>query len=333
MRTLDIFSEYRREDVHAIFSPDTKFTPQAGTWGLHGVVRVPDRPRDWVFFVSLGQTQGDHAFDEGITESGVLTWQSQPKQGFEDQAIKEWVSHDELINSIHLFFRTEVRSPTYTYLGRLKYLNHDADREHPVYFNWQLLDWRTQDLPESIKGCLVIEGDEVASSTSIARYGLTEVTAPMPRKRVQGEPTRLFRARKSPDYSSKEAADRHLGLCAEKAVFAFEKKRLELLGRPDLAEKVIHVSVIEGDGAGYDIRSYNADGSPVFLEVKATKQGIGASFFISSNELAFARSQSNYRLVRVINFDTDTGGGEFFYLSGSELDGLNLEPIQYRVRI
>lgn len=27
----------------------------------------------------------------------------------------------------------------YTYLGRLSYLSHDAERERPVHFEWQLI--------------------------------------------------------------------------------------------------------------------------------------------------------------------------------------------------
>ena len=71
MIKLILYEEYSREEVHNIFSPDTSFTPQAGTWGLQGVVPIPDRLGDWVFFVTFGQTQGEHTFDEGITEDGV----------------------------------------------------------------------------------------------------------------------------------------------------------------------------------------------------------------------------------------------------------------------
>ena len=58
MKSLELWSEYTREEIHSIFSPDTTFTPQAGTWGLHGMIRVPDRQGDWVFLVSLGNQQG-----------------------------------------------------------------------------------------------------------------------------------------------------------------------------------------------------------------------------------------------------------------------------------
>jgi hypothetical protein len=73
MPILTKYHDYTRESVHSIFSPQTVFTPQAGTWGLHGIVPIPGRPRDYVFFVTYGQTQGEHVFDEGITDDGVLT--------------------------------------------------------------------------------------------------------------------------------------------------------------------------------------------------------------------------------------------------------------------
>ncbi len=55
MTKLKLYGEYSRQDVHAIFSPDTEFVPQAGTWGLQGIVRVPERQGDWVFFITFGQ--------------------------------------------------------------------------------------------------------------------------------------------------------------------------------------------------------------------------------------------------------------------------------------
>ncbi len=57
MKKLTLSNSYTREDIHSIFSPDTVFTPQAGTWGLHGVVQVPERKNDFVFFVTYGQNK------------------------------------------------------------------------------------------------------------------------------------------------------------------------------------------------------------------------------------------------------------------------------------
>src|SRR5262249_2756866 len=137
---LERFQDYTREEVHGIFDPRSTFTPQAGTWGLQGIVSIPDRHGDFVFFVTFGQKQAHHVFDEGVTTEGVLTWQSQPSQTLGDRQIKQLIHHDPDRNSIYLFLRTSPKKP-YTYLGSLKYLRHDIDRERPVYFHWQILDW------------------------------------------------------------------------------------------------------------------------------------------------------------------------------------------------
>ena len=103
MLTLKLSSKYSRREVHSIFSPETKFTPQAGSWGLHGIIPVPDRPRDFVFFVTFGKQEGDFEFDESVSGDGVLTWQSQPKQKLTTPNIQSFITHDELLNNIYLF--------------------------------------------------------------------------------------------------------------------------------------------------------------------------------------------------------------------------------------
>src|SRR5215469_1101218 len=103
--SLVLYQEYSRQDVHDLFDPSSTFTPQAGTWGLQGIVEIPERPRDYVFFVTFGKKQAAHEFDEGITPDGVLRWQSQPKQRLRDHTIQSLIAHDEDVNSIYLFLR------------------------------------------------------------------------------------------------------------------------------------------------------------------------------------------------------------------------------------
>lgn len=71
-------------------------------------------------------------------------------------------------------------------------------------------------------------------------------------------------------------------------VISFEKKRLSLLGRDDLEEKVRWVSR-ESDGYGYDIESFEIDFNgkdyPIKIEVKTTTSKIDTDFFVSKNEL------------------------------------------------
>ena len=45
-----------------------------------------------------------------------------------------------------------------------------------------------------------------------------------------------------------------------------EKATLRAAGRNDLAEMVTHVAKVEGDGAGYDIKSYTLNGKQTFIE-------------------------------------------------------------------
>src|SRR5262249_24431469 len=88
----------------------------------------------------FGQKQAGHTFDESITEDGVRTWQSQPSQRLTHPTILNLIEHDDRINAIHLFLRPR-RSGPYVYCGQLGYLTHDTEREQPVHFQWQLLDW------------------------------------------------------------------------------------------------------------------------------------------------------------------------------------------------
>jgi hypothetical protein len=154
MRELTLYEDYTREAVHDIFDPDSVFTPQAGKWGLPGIVQIPDRLGDYVFLVTFGQKQATHEFDEGITSDGVLRWQSQPKQQLSDRIIQNLIAHDEEVNAIYLFLRTAEKrkraTVPYTYLGRLKYLTHDQERERPVYFTWQILEWS---IPDNVREC------------------------------------------------------------------------------------------------------------------------------------------------------------------------------------
>jgi hypothetical protein len=245
MPELVLYDDYSREDVHAIFSPDTVFTPQAGTWGLQGVVPIPDRPGDYVFFVTFGQSQGEHLFDEGITVDGVLSWQSQPQQDLNERRIQQWIHHNEFENNIYLFLRTS-GGQKYTYLGRLEYLSHDLEREKPVYFQWQILDWsmplgkqRAVELRPQPKTIAPPQNLSVEKPPSVSGQ-LSEVPAPAKTSHF-GQRTFQFRGKRTADYSVKDEKDRKLGEAGETAVLEKERKRLLALGRPDLAQKVIHV--------------------------------------------------------------------------------------------
>ena len=89
----------------------------------------------------------------------------------------------------------------------------------------------------------------------------------------------------------------------EKRVFEMECARLLAAERADLARKVRWVSKEDGDGAGYDIRSFDAGGAERLIEVKTTNGGAKTPFFLTRNEKALADERPEaFRLYRVFEF-------------------------------
>jgi Protein NO VEIN, C-terminal/Domain of unknown function (DUF3427) len=329
------YTDYSRSEVHEIFAPDTDFTPQAGTWGLQGIVQIPGRDGDFVFFVTFGQRQANHIFDEGVTTDGVLTWQSQPKQKLSDRQIQQFINHNEDVNSIYLFLRTSPQKK-YTYLGKLKYLAHDKEREQPVYFQWQILDWN---IPESVLKDISLTLEVVSPtpppSTSPNGPGLVKTAPPEIAPTAIGTPleTKLFRARKV-DYTRQSARDKRVGRAGELLVLDYERQALRNAGIPELAEKVRHVADVEGDGAGYDIESYDPDGTRKYIEVKTTTGNQSGEFYVTANELQFSRQHSDkFYLYRVYHYDEVNNRAKFFTVKGSLENNFALFPVQFRVKL
>ncbi|MBK7638619.1 MAG: DUF3883 domain-containing protein [Bacteroidetes bacterium] len=72
----------------------------------------------------------------------------------------------------------------------------------------------------------------------------------------------------------------------------------------DLAEKVRHISIEIGDGAGYDILSYEFNGDAKFIEVKTTQSNT-KQFIITLNEKS--KCLGNQLLfISPYNFNMDT---------------------------
>ena len=328
MRSLKLRDAYSREDIHGIFSPDTTFTPQAGTWGLQGIIKVPNRENDFIFIVTYGQSQGDHDFDEGITKDGVLSWQSQPSQDFQNKVIQQLISHDDLTSNIYLFLR-ENKKDDYKYYGKLAYLDHDKDREMPVYFQWQLLDWDESQVTNEVMSVQLDTSSNMAKETTAK--SLRESTE-LPAKKRQGTTREMFRARKSPDYAAKDARNRQLGLEGELLVIAYEQDRLQKLGHEQLAQQVVHTSVIQGDGAGYDVKSFNEDGSVRYIEVKSTRGSVGTDFYMSPNEIKFSEKHANnFYLYRVYDMGNDSGEASFYIVEGDVRQRLDATPVNYKM--
>ena len=74
-------------------------------------------------------------------------------------------------------------------------------------------------------------------------------------------------------------------------------------GRAHLARQIEWVSDTRGDGLGYDIQSFDADGSPRLIEVKTTGLGKDFPFIVTANEVRVSgRDADRYQLYRLFNF-------------------------------
>src|SRR5262245_52465315 len=91
------------------------------------------------------------------------------------------------------------------------------------------------------------------------------------------------------------------------------QREAQRAGRQDLADRVRHVAVLEGDGAGYDVASFAPDGTPRYIEVKTTTGSAETPFYITSIEVAFAAQHAaQYALYRVFEFDEASESGKVY---------------------
>lgn len=129
------------------------------------------------------------------------------------------------------------------------------------------------------------------------------------------------------NWLAKEAANQSLGAAGEQLVLEYEDQRLRRQGQKKLAERIEHTSSVVGDGAGFDILSYEPTGQPRHIEVKTTKYGKETPFWLSANELNFSTGHADsYFLYRVYNFRKNP---RLFVLDGSIEKHCHLKPQQF----
>ena len=104
------------------------------------------------------------------------------------------------------------------------------------------------------------------------------------------------------DYIKKAIANLASGLRAEEVVVEYEKRRLIRAGKPELADKVFHLSAVT-DSQSYDVKSFDAEGNELHIEVKGVSRLTRkVSIFLTANEARRAQTDSQYRLVLVFDY-------------------------------
>jgi hypothetical protein len=109
------------------------------------------------------------------------------------------------------------------------------------------------------------------------------------------------------DPVARDHRNRALGKAGEEFVLHLERERLMRAGRSDLAPRVRWVSVEDGDGAGYDISSFEEqDAEPKLIEVKTTNGSARTPFYLTRNEHEVATERPNeWRIYRVHLFASE----------------------------
>lgn len=332
MKKLIRFQKYSRKDIHDVFSPETKFTPQAGSWGLHGIIRVPGTEKDYIFLVTFKRKQSGFEFDEEIDENGILTWQSQPSQTLKDSRIIDFINHDYLKNNIYLFLRTSDKED-YTYMGLLSYVEHDNQREKPVHFKWQILDWDEGDNPKIEKKNEYIKYKEFDAAKFVLELNDEGTEYLSKSKYRKGKSTTDFYSNKNIDFEGEIKKNSDLGNKGEDIVVEYEKTMLIKEGREDLAEKVNATRNFAGNAERFDVLSFEKDGREKYIEVKTTKGGLNNLFHISEKEVEFSEHhEEQYYLYRVYNFNVKTMSADLKIIKG-KITREKLHATNYIARI
>ena len=133
------------------------------------------------------------------------------------------------------------------------------------------------------------------------------------------------------DYLERESRNRSLGNAGELLVMEYEARRLSEAGAKHLSDRIEHVSRTRGDGIGYDIMSYDANGKERFIEVKTTAYDAETPFFISPNEVSFSSERAEqFHLYRLFSFRKKP---QMFTLPGAVAANCLLDPANYRATL
>lgn len=112
------------------------------------------------------------------------------------------------------------------------------------------------------------------------------------------------------------------------------KKEIEFLtenGKSKLANMVKHIAKELGDGAGYDILSFDLDGNEKYIEVKTTRGSFNSTIYITRNELEWSKVvKDKYFMYRVYNYNENNETANLLKIQG-ELTSICDNPVTYKV--
>ena len=147
---------------------------------------------------------------------------------------------------------------------------------------------------------LLIENDVILPAMSPVALDKVFVTAPAASSKPL--PPGLAALVRKIDPAERDRRARELGKAGEAFVMDIERQKLEASGQGHLVGDLRWVADVEGDGHGYDIRSFDEKGEEMHIEVKTTNGGATTPFMMTSNEDVVSRRDKSWTLYRVHRF-------------------------------
>ena len=129
----------------------------------------------------------------------------------------------------------------------------------------------------------------------------------------------VFYARKL-DYERINKERKLIGDAGEELVYndqiQYVKKHM-----PEYLNNIRQVSKLDGDGAGYDICSFDTEGKLIYIEVKSTTGKKETPFYMSASEYSFYElHKESYVIARVYEFENGTKTGKIEYIAGTAFE-------------
>ncbi|MBK7617595.1 MAG: DUF3883 domain-containing protein [Burkholderiales bacterium] len=174
----------------------------------------------------------------------------------------------------------------------------------------------------------IVDALEEVKAPDAKVFSATLVTPPPIETVAKVESGPRARLPRKLDYAARDENNRKLGRAGEQWALEYEQHRLFQEGLGELFSRVDWVSDRLGDGAGYDILSFDSASEPRYIEVKTTNGAHASSFIISRNELDFSREVDDaFCLYRLFQF---RDAPAMYVLRGDISKQLHLEPLDYR---
>jgi hypothetical protein len=137
-------------------------------------------------------------------------------------------------------------------------------------------------------------------------------------------PAGLSRLVRKFDPVERDFRNRSLGKAGEEFVVDLERRLLTEARRPELARRVRWVAVEDGDGAGYDVLSFDPSGRERLLEVKTTNGSARTPFFLTRSEYSLGTERpADWCIYRVHLFASSP---RIFTINPPLEDSVRLRP-------